>query len=115
MAPSDGLESFKFDFKDIGIGLLESITLGLYREPGDVLREYISNEVDTTPPPKLVSVRIKPDKRTVSIEGDGPGMTWEQFRTAVKVGISPKDPKTHVGFRGIGIWAGVAVCKRLMV
>jgi hypothetical protein len=33
---------------DIGVNLLESITLGLYRFPFNVIREYIQNEVAKT-------------------------------------------------------------------
>ncbi|MEA3199145.1 MAG: hypothetical protein QOE90_573 [Thermoplasmata archaeon] len=97
------------------MGLLESITTGLYRESGDVLREYISNEIDNTPTPRLVEIRINPAAATVTIQGDGPGMNWQKFRDAVKIGVSFKDPSANVGFRGIGIWAGLAACEELII
>ncbi|MDG6970383.1 MAG: ATP-binding protein [Nitrososphaerota archaeon] len=109
------VESFKFSAADIGVGLLESITLGLYREASDVLREYISNEIDSNPPPSSVHVDIDQPNRTIRVEGDGSGMGFSAFRDAVKIGVSFKDPKTTVGFRGIGIWAGVAACNKLRV
>jgi len=112
---NEKVESFGFSKDDIGVGLFESITLGLYREAGDVLREYVSNEIDNDPPPSSVGVRINSASRTVVIEGDGPGMTWDEFRNAVKVGVSFKDPRVNVGFRGIGIWAGAAACATLRV
>src|SRR5438128_8167580 len=109
------MESFQFTADDIGVGLLESITLGLYREAGDVLREYISNEIDNEPGPASVDIRIEQPNQTVLISGDGPGMDWDQFRKAVKIGVSFKDPRVNIGFRGIGIWAGVAACRELTV
>ncbi len=112
---TDKLESFGFKGEDIGVGLLESITTGLYRSPFDVLREYISNEIDNDPEPSYVEVALTPASKTVTIRGDGPGMDWDRFRSAVRVGISLKDPLQDIGFRGIGIWAGVAAAETLRV
>ena len=112
---AEKLESFGFKGEDIGVGLLESITTGLYRSPFDVLREYISNEIDNDPEPSFVEVAVTPASKTVTIRGDGPGMDWERFRSAVRVGISLKDPLQDIGFRGIGIWAGVAAAETLRV
>lgn len=114
MSPSD-LQSFNFDYKSIGVGLLESITIGLYRNAEDILREYISNEVDNDPEPSRVDIEIHKTDRTVVVRGDGPGMNLDQLRTGMMIGISPKDPNTNVGFRGIGIWAGVSSCETLRI
>lgn len=109
------LKTFDFSSEDIGAGLLESITSGLYRKAGDVIREYISNEIDNDPAPKKVHVAIDAPSNMLRVWGDGPGMTYEQLRHAVKIGISSKDPKANVGFRGIGIWAGLAACEELVI
>ena len=50
---TDKLESFGFRGEDIGVGLLSRST-GLYRSPFDVLRSYISNEIDNDPEPSYV-------------------------------------------------------------
>ena len=76
---------------------------------------YISNEIDNDPEPSYVEVALTPASKTVTIRGDGPGMDWDRFRSAVRVGISLKDPLQDIGFRGIGIWAGVAAAETLRV
>ena len=107
------MEDFDFGIQDIGVFLIESITKGLYRDPRNVLREYISNELDNTPSPTEVNIRIEGSK--IDIAGDGPGMDHAGIRTAVKVGFSPKDPEKSIGFRGIGIYSGVSICDRIAI
>ena len=107
------MEDFDFGIDDIGVFLMESVTKGLYRDPKNVLREYISNELDNTPKPTEINVRIEGNK--IDIVGDGPGMDRAGIRTAVKVGFSPKDPQNNIGFRGIGIYSGVSICDRIAI
>lgn len=107
------LNEFDFGANDVGIFLLESITKGLYRDPRNSLREYISNELDNKPRPTHVDVNIRGDQ--VEVIGDGPGMGYDQLRMAVRVGFSPKDPAKNIGFRGIGIYSGVSVCDRIRI
>jgi molecular chaperone HtpG len=74
----------------------------------------VQNEIDTRPPPHNgISVVI--DGRNLSIKGDGCGMNDHDISIAKKIGFSNKDPETSVGFRGIGIWSGVAVCDHLII
>jgi hypothetical protein len=110
--PAD-LKEFDFGVNDVGVFLMESITKGLYRDPRNALREYISNELDNTPRPSLVAVNIK--DRQVEVIGDGPGMGYDELRMAVRVGFSPKDPARNIGFRGIGIYSGVSICDRIRI
>src|SRR3990172_2695927 len=42
-------------------------------------------------------------------------MTEEDLLTAKRIGFSPKDPRANVGFRGIGIWSGVAICDEILI
>lgn len=104
---------FKFDEGDIGVFLMESITTGLYKNPMNVLREYISNEIDNDPPPEIIEVKV--DANKIMISGDGPGMDFDGIRQAVKVGFSTKNLRDNIGFRGIGIYAGVALCNRIVI
>lgn len=98
---------------DIGPGLLESITKGLYTNPFHVIREYVQNEVDARPPPKIIKVRI--DGRNISIWGDGSGMNRDDIGLAKRIGFSTKNSEEFVGFRGIGIWSGLAVAENVII
>lgn len=79
----------------------------------NVLREYVSNEIDNNPPPTVIDVKV--EKRNLLISGDGPGMDYGGIRDAVKVGFSPKDMTKNIGFRGIGIYSGVAICNKIII
>ncbi len=92
---------------------MESITTGLYKNPLNVLREYISNEIDTNPPPTEIDVKV--ETRKLLISGNGPGMDFDGIRDAVKVGFSPKDATKNIGFRGIGIYSGTAICNKIVI
>lgn len=100
---------------DIGAFLLESITTGLYRQPLNAIREYIQNEIDADPQPDYIDILVKKEARKMAIIGDGAGMDQKELFLAKKVGISNKNRKQHAGFRGIGIWAGVSVCREMRV
>jgi len=113
MATSVQESSMEYDESDVGVNLLESITLGLYRFPFNAVREYIQNEVDSTPRPDRIEIKIS--GRDVFIIGDGSGMNWNDVLEAKKVGISAKNPETDAGFRGIGIFSGIAVCREVVI
>lgn len=102
-----------YGLEDIGVYLMESITKGLYKNPLHVLREYIQNEVDTEPVPSWIKIGIH--GKEVMIAGNGAGMDKEELFIAKRIGMSNKDPETQRGFRGIGIWSGVSVCKKIIV
>jgi DNA mismatch repair ATPase MutL len=108
-----GKGKMEYGETDIGVNLLESITLGLYRFPFNVIREYIQNEIDARPRPEKLEVRIA--GQDVFVVGDGSGMSWSDVLEAKKVGISPKSSDTDAGFRGIGIFSGVAVCREVVI
>ena len=110
---ADSAKEFDFGEKDIGVFLMESITTGLYKNSMNVLREYVSNEVDNDPAPSEIELKISGN--SIVIRGDGPGMDYPGIRDAVKVGFSPKDLGKNIGFRGIGIYSGVAVCDKIRV
>lgn len=107
-------ENVRFTEDYIGPHLLESITKGLYVDPRHVIREYVQNEVEADPPATLIKVHIR--EKEISIWGNGGGMNRDMIlNKALKIGFSTKDPTKHFGFRGIGIWSGVAVCDEIII
>ena len=96
----------KFSKQDIGGEILPILTTGLYRNKLDALREYIQNSIDAQC--KKIELVINPD--TIMVEDDGFGMSFEEAKTAIKLGISEKNPKESVGFRGIGIYSAYNLC-----
>jgi hypothetical protein len=108
---SDRFEHVQFTTDDIGVLLLESITKGLYTDARHCIREYVQNEYDAG----ALTVYVDVNGRSVSVMGDSQGMTRDDLLRARRIGYSEKDPGTQAGFRGIGIWSGVAVCHTMNV
>ncbi len=101
----------RFEAEDIGGNLLPILTEGLYSDPLDALREYIQNSIDA----KCENITLDITSHTVTITDDGRGMTRATAEMAIKLGVSTKNPKKDVGFRGIGIYSGFNIAKRLEV
>lgn len=100
----------KYDKSDIGTGLFEAVTFGLYGDNINCIREYIQNAVDAKA--KNISIYFE-NTDTLVIRDDGKGMNAEDFELAFKLGVSNKTDD-DVGWRGIGIWSGVSTCERLV-
>lgn len=111
--------------KDVGASLLDSIAGGLYSKL-EVFREYVQNAGDSytdfqrvtgKSPQNQVQVRVDERNGTLSIMDYGLGMDEVDINTAKKIAVSPKAVRTteFVGFRGIGIWSGLAACEKLVV
>ena len=96
----------KFTKQDIGGEILPILTTGLYRNKLDTLREYIQNAIDA----KCKKIEIVIDPDTIMVSDDGTGMNFDMARKAIKLGISEKNPKTNVGFRGIGLYSAYNLC-----
>ncbi len=99
--------------------LLANIARGMY-SPQGVLREYVQNAADSykdlETPSEDHKIIITPMKTSLSIQDFGVGMDDKGIREAKKIAVSTKsDFDDRVGFRGIGIWAGLPACKRLVV
>jgi hypothetical protein len=99
------------DDSDIGGQLLPILSKGLYTNPLDCIREYVQNSVDAG----AATVSIKITGNSVIIHDTGQGMDADQLRSSRKFGISAKDLSQHVGFRGIGIYSGYDLSKRLVI
>jgi len=101
----------KFGKEDIGGDILPILTTGLYRDVLDTLREYIQNSIDARP--KRIELVIDPD--TIMVSDNGQGMSAEEARNAIKLGISAKNPAANVGFRGIGVYSAFNLCNTLNI
>ncbi len=100
-----------FSKRDIGAEILPILTTGLYKYTLDAFREYIQNSIDAAS--KKIELIIGPS--TVAIVDDGKGMTKDEASRAKRLGISDKNPKINVGFRGIGIYSAFNLCDLLEV
>jgi hypothetical protein len=112
LATDDGKPvQLKADADEIGGELLAILSKGLYTNPLDCLREYAQNGVDA----QAETITIKVTGNTVMIFDDGVGMGLADLLQAKKFGLSPKSIVEHVGFRGIGIYSGFDLCRRLVI
>lgn len=101
----------RFTSKDIGAELLPILTSGLYRDPFDAIREYTQNGIDAG----ATTIRIIIASNSVTILDNGRGMSPEIATRAIRLGMSDKNPRSQVGFRGIGIYSALHLCDRLQV
>ena len=114
----------------LGVHLLETITLGMYSEPLHCVREYIQNAFDSIraarrqgvlgPDDGCIQVTVDPDTKTLRIRDDGTGLSPEEaIVRLVDIGYSDKADTAdaaivNAGFRGIGRMAGISYCGRLV-
>src|SRR5260370_37291837 len=99
------------DPNDVGGELLAILSKGLYTNPLDCIREYVQNAVDA----KAANATIKITGNSVIIYDDGNGMNLEELLQARQFGLSFKYLGENVGFRGIGIYSGFDLCRRLRI
>lgn len=109
----------------IGAKILDVLTVGMYPDALDAIREYIQNSFDAIrqaeangvlgPNQGSVVVAIDPDRRRISIRDNGIGVPAAQARTTLlSIGASRKIVGVNAGFRGIGRLAGLAYCDKLV-
>lgn len=115
----------EWSIKDVGAPLLDSIARGLYSKE-EVFREYVQNGVDAyvdfqhltgLAAQNTVQVWIEADRNALHIMDRGVGMDWHDISTAKAIAVSPKlaRPNDFAGFRGLGIWSGLAACDQLVL
>lgn len=113
----------------LGVHLLETITLGMYSEPLHCVREYIQNAFDSIraarrkgllgPEDGRIDVIVDAHSRTLQIRDNGTGLSPEEAVVSlVDIGYSDKADTgdaaaANAGFRGIGRMAGISYCGRL--
>lgn len=109
----------------VGKNILTILTIGMYRDPRMIYREYIQNSADQidelTPDEqndglrRVIDIHIDSDKRNVTIKDVATGIPAELFEERLlNVADSHKDPSKNKGFRGIGRLAGLSYCKKLI-
>lgn len=105
--------------------VLETLTIGMYEETRNAIREYIQNGFDSIqrainklrhlkPGEGLIRIIYDADGQGVRIRDNGAGIAAANaVQTLVSIGASSKDFTNDAGFRGIGRLAGVAFCDTL--
>ena len=105
------LMKLPIDVNDVGGELLAILSKGLYTNPLDCIREYVQNSVDA----HASDVTIKVTGNSVMVFDDGNGMNLEELLQSRQFGLSLKSLANNVGFRGIGIYSGFDLCRRLRI
>ena len=114
----------------LGVHLLETITLGMYSEPLHCVREYIQNAFDSIRAARrqgliadddgCIDLIVDRHAKTLRIRDDGTGLNPEEaIVQLVDIGYSAKAntanaAAANAGFRGIGRMAGISYCDRLV-
>ena len=104
--------------------ILETLTIGMYGEARNAIREYIQNGFDSilraresgvlTANSGQIVVTMADDKKSLTIRDDGAGLPVKSATaTLTRVGASTKTHARNAGFRGIGRLAGIVFCDRL--
>ena len=101
-----------FDNDPIGASILEAITSGLYSDNLNCVREYVQNAIDARA--KNIRISYCNGGKDIEILDDGHGMDLSQLTDSLRVGYSEKKGE-DIGWRGIGIWSGAAVCERIQI
>lgn len=105
-----------------GAFVLETLTVGMYGESRNAIREYIQNGFDAIehaiatgvlrPGEGHIQIRMGDDELIIRDNGTGIGIR-KATDTLVQIGASTKDYRTNAGFRGIGRLAGIVFSKRI--
>jgi Histidine kinase-, DNA gyrase B-, and HSP90-like ATPase len=98
--------------------VLETLTIGMYGESRNAIREYVQNSFDAIQRARELGLLTRKDgKIEVTLTADGSGLSIRDngvgisaksaVDTLTSVGASKKDYRTNAGFRGIGRLAGI--------
>jgi hypothetical protein len=107
-----------------GAFVLETLTLGMYGESRNAIREYVQNSFDSlqqavhdglvSKSEARVEVTLDENRNALTIRDNGIGLRTENaVAILASVGASNKDYRRNAGFRGIGRLAGIVFCDRL--
>ena len=99
--------------------ILETLTVGMYGESRNAIREYIQNGFDSiqrairdlkslAPGTGLIEIEMAEDFKSLRIRDNGAGLSTKLAVEALtSIGASGKDYSSDAGFRGIGRLAGI--------
>jgi len=104
--------------------ILETLTVGMYGESRNAIREYIQNGFDSIqkaikmkilkPDEGLIELKLPGDQKSLTIRDNGAGLPAESAAaTLTSVGSSSKDYRKTAGFRGIGRLAGIVFSEKV--
>ena len=105
--------------------VLETLTIGMYEERRNAIREYVQNGFDSIqraiaklhqlkPGEGLIRIIYDDDGDGVRIRDNGAGLpSATAVQTLTSIGASAKNFSSDAGFRGIGRLAGIALCDTL--
>jgi len=107
-----------------GAFILETLTMGMYGESRNAIREYIQNSFDSlhqalkdrliSSEQMRIEVSLDTSRGEMVIRDNGSGLkSSNAVDVLVSVGASRKDFKKNAGFRGIGRLAGIVICDTL--
>ena len=105
-----------------GSFILETLTLGMYEDSRNAIREYVQNAFDAireARDERLLgkaggSIRIEMNGENLSVVDDGIGMPSANAGSRlISIGASSKDYRKQAGFRGIGRLSGLVLCNQL--
>lgn len=107
-----------------GAFILETLTMGMYGESRNAIREYVQNSFDSlrqavregllTPDAMRVDVTLDIAASQLVIRDNGSGLKASSaVDVLVSIGASRKDFRKNAGFRGIGRLAGIVFCDTL--
>ncbi len=91
---------------------METITSGLYDGNLNCIREYIQNSIDSKA--NHIDIFFDNGISDLIIKDDGSGMNKSELENSLGIGTSSKSDE-NIGWRGIGIWSGVPVSKRIVI
>lgn len=106
----------------LGGFILETLTLGMYGEAQNAIREYLQNGFDAVrkavrddliqEEEGMVELHMEDDRLVLLDNGCGLAKSIA-IETLTSIGASRKDYRREAGFRGIGRLAGIAFCNEL--
>jgi molecular chaperone HtpG len=105
--------------------VLETLTVGMYGESRNAIREYIQNGFDSIQSAlalKLlkvgqgcIEIKLSGDQTGLIIRDNGTGISVKSAaETLTSVGSSKKNYRTNAGFRGIGRLAGIVFSDKVL-
>ena len=105
--------------------VLETLTIGMYGESRNALREYVQNAFDSIRRAHrksggqltegLIKITMGSDKESLSIRDNGSGLPrGSAVKILTSIGASGKDYKREAGFRGIGRLSGIVFSNQMV-
>jgi len=114
----------QFELSDVGSQLLDELATGLY-DPGEVVREYVQNAVDShrlwkvkqgVDPDGPVQIELN-DDGSLTVLDYGMGMNKDEILEVKSIAVSNKDQSEAIqtGYKGVGIWAGLSSFEKIRI